>query len=296
MRCRNLLPLAVLLLCAVTVPAQRTPFKVNGTVVNNPNLTNTASITWTIVGPDVRGTSLGGSGDTLWTNDNGTISGNATVVDGASAVAFSLNSSNELSDGYLLKVFNNNQVAAELTYQGVWNLYPHGSSANSELNVFGSAYGPVNGDYFTANPYQFYIHASGKDLFNFSDVGASSTALIVDTSLSHTSGNLVEFKDNTILESWLTYDGISASTNGFASGASDSAVTIAATGWTNTFGKNAVVYTTGTNVTYTVYNGAGTAIYTNLTTTGVLDTSVLLQPDGKVIISGTAVFGRATPF
>lgn len=84
--------------------------------------------------------------------------------------------------------------------------------------------------------------------------------------------------------------------SGFSSTATDAAVTIAATGWTNTFGKNAVVYLTGTNTTYTVFNNAGTAVYTNLTTTGVLNTSVLIQPSGAVVVSGTAVFGRATPF
>lgn len=84
--------------------------------------------------------------------------------------------------------------------------------------------------------------------------------------------------------------------SGVASTATNAAVTIDSTGWTNTFGKNAVVYVTGTNTTYTVFNTEGTSVYTNLTTTGVLDTSVILQPSGKVIISGTAVFGRATPF
>ena len=83
---------------------------------------------------------------------------------------------------------------------------------------------------------------------------------------------------------------------GLASAATDAAVTIDATGWTNTFAKNAVVYFSGTNVTYTVFNNAGTAIYTNLNQTGMIDSSVLLQTSGKVIISGTAVFGRATPF
>lgn len=44
-------------------------------------------------------------GDTIWTNDNGTISANSTVVDGGTA--FSMNSSNSLSSGYLVKLKNN---------------------------------------------------------------------------------------------------------------------------------------------------------------------------------------------
>lgn len=84
-------------------------------------------------------------------------------------------------------------------------------------------------------------------------------------------------------------------TNGIASLSTTAAVTIAATGWTNTFGKNAVVYYDGTNVTAKVYNNAGTAIYTN---TAAINGggSILLQPSGAVVLSGTGVNGRAAPF
>lgn len=86
------------------------------------------------------------------------------------------------------------------------------------------------------------------------------------------------------------------STNGFSSTASDAAVTIASTGWTNTFGKNAVVYMDSVaGITYTVYNNALTAVYTNGTV--ALTATVILQPAGKVIITGgTLGVGRATPF
>ena len=83
-------------------------------------------------------------------------------------------------------------------------------------------------------------------------------------------------------------------TNGVSSLDTTAAVTIAATGWTNTFTKNAVVYYDGTNITAKVYNNAGTAVYTNAVPLG--GGSILLQPSGKVILSGTSVSGRATPF
>jgi len=54
------------------------------------------------------------------------------------------------------------------------------------------------------------------------------------------------------------------------------------------------VYLDGTGMTYTVYNSAGTSVYTNAA--AVASATVLLQPLGKVIVSGTGVTGRAIPF
>lgn len=96
----------LLLLSCSTLFAQRTPFKVNGTVVNNPDLTNSATITWTIVGAKIRGAAAGGGGgDTIWTNNAGLIEligstnviFNPAVVDAADAVVLSIGSSNVLS-------------------------------------------------------------------------------------------------------------------------------------------------------------------------------------------------------
>jgi hypothetical protein len=81
---------------------------------------------------------------------------------------------------------------------------------------------------------------------------------------------------------------------GYSSTDTTAAVSIAATGWTNTFGRNAVVYYDGTAVTATVFNGAGTAIYTNAV--ALSGGSILLQTSGKVILSGTGVTGRAAVF
>ncbi|PYJ07330.1 MAG: hypothetical protein DMF06_16005 [Verrucomicrobia bacterium] len=89
--------------------------------------------------------------------------------------------------------------------------------------------------------------------------------------------------------------GLASSVAGFKSTDTTAAVNIATTGWTNTFGKNAVVYYDGTAVTAIVKNNAGTAVYTNAAAlTGM--SSILLQPSGAVILSGTGVKGRATPF
>ena len=90
------------------------------------------------------------------------------------------------------------------------------------------------------------------------------------------------------------FDGFTA--NKTASRALDTAVTIAATGWTNTFGKNATVYFDGTNITATVKNSAGTAVYTNTAPHLQGIGSVNLQPSGAVVLSGTGVNGRAVPF
>ena len=70
-------------------------------------------------------------------------------------------------------------------------------------------------------------------------------------------------------------------------------VNIASTGWTNTFGKTTIVYFDGAAITYRVKNTAGTFIYTNGTT--LLGGTVILQPQGAVIINGNSVKGRATP-
>ena len=82
--------------------------------------------------------------------------------------------------------------------------------------------------------------------------------------------------------------------NLIASKATDAAVAIAATGWTNTFGKNATVYFDGGNIVFTVFNNALTSVYTNAV--AVSNATVNLQPAGKVIITGNGVAGRAVPF
>jgi hypothetical protein len=122
-----------------------------------------------------------------------------------------------------------------------------------------------------------------------------TTPYVENTAIVHTSGNLKEVKNNgtdVVTETW---DGVVNAVGGFGSTATDAAVTIASTGWTNTFGKNAVVYLDGIGLTFKVYNNAGTPVYTN--SVALAGDSVLLQPSGKIIITGgTLGVGRATPF
>lgn len=73
------------------------------------------------------------------------------------------------------------------------------------------------------------------------------------------------------------------------------AASIATTGWTNTMGVNAQVFMTGTGITYTLYNNAGTSMYTNAAT--VTQAIFVLQPGGKFIVTaGSAVAGKAIPW
>lgn len=129
----------------------------------------------------------------------------------------------------------------------------------------------------------------------FPSASASTTPYKFGTSESHTSGNLVEFVNNGTNKVTVDFSGKVSTAGGFASSNTTAAVTIAETGWTNTFGVNAAVYIDGTGVTYTIKNNAGTSVYTNAAT--VAHATVLLQPNGAVdITAGTGVTGRATPF
>jgi hypothetical protein len=128
-------------------------------------------------------------------------------------------------------------------------------------------------------------------------IAATSTPYVFNTEKVHTGGNLFGIQNKNTNKFTVDYLGEATAVEGFSSTASDAAVTIDATGWTNTFSKNAVVYMdSAAGITFTVYNNAGAAVYTNSTTATAVS-SVLLQPSGKVIITaGTLGAGRATPF
>ena len=93
-----------------------------------------------------------------------------------------------------------------------------------------------------------------------------------------------------------TFPSAITSTNGVASYSLVAPVVINSTGWTNIWPtNNAIVYFDGTAMTFTNKNSAGTQLYTNaLAHTGAM--SVILQPNGAVMIGGTGVKGIATPF
>jgi hypothetical protein len=403
-------------LFCLSVSAQRTPLSINGTVVNNPNFTNTSSTGFTVSGANVSAhdkiwtnsavqagaiepvggsnllapgtfrvigqftndalqastlpyvtatkalgsitlgtagqvlTSAGagvvptfqdaaGGGDTLWTNDNGTISANSTVADGGTA--FSLNSSNTLTSGNLVEVKNNGTNTftlgrtgdqTEMTVSSASGPFLYGWHDDSDdLQRFDLMAKASNTNFpwlqlymFPSNPgvsigadngvnageieigvnlsqgpfFYMYGTTSYREVFSAQpSLGPGQTSYKFDTTLSHTSGNLAYFANNATNKVWITFDGNTTAVGGFSSQAPDAAVTIASTGWTNTFGKNAVVYMdSAAGITFTVYNNAVTPIYTNSTTaTGV--STVLLQPSGRVIITaGTLGVGRATPF
>ena len=84
--------------------------------------------------------------------------------------------------------------------------------------------------------------------------------------------------------------------SGIATTSTSAAVTISSTGWTNSFANNATIFLEFTNATWTVYSGAGTAVFTNTFTVGPAITSVPLQLSGKVIVTSGVVAGRAVPW
>lgn len=93
----------------------------------------------------------------------------------------------------------------------------------------------------------------------------------------------------------VTDTGLTKSTNGFSSFSTDAAVSISPTGWTNSFGKNAVVRFDGAGITYHVLNNSGISVYTNSVTLG--HSTEILQPNGAIVITaGSSVEGTASPF
>lgn len=142
----------------------------------------------------------------------------------------------------------------------------------------GSTAGTMSG-YFQNNAGDVNFNNFGGGAMSGTMIGNSGTAAISWSSVTGkiVGNNFPGFTDNVM-----------------ASRSVDAAVNIASTGWTNTYAKNATVYIDGTGLTFTVYNSAGTAIYTNAAT--VIHATVNLQPAGKVIITaGSGITGRATP-
>lgn len=393
--------LLLLLISCATLFAQRTPLKINGAVVDNPNFTNSASLTWTIVGSTITGTAAGGgSGASIWTNDNGTIS--ATSTNSSSGKGFLMNVTGSFN---LLVISNNATEVLTLSTNSTLAVNQEIGGFSSSINVnntngsysvmsgsgeiegfvaggSGIIIDPGTGAWFTNVTIAATLDAGSTfPLLLQPDAPDGTTPYVNDTSIAHTSGNLMEVKNNgtniyqfgyggqfiitsidgtagmTVTEpfggyldaqagyfdvagisglgygQWfpdandsgfvmlvdssvlhtsgpiaefinhseatkrvmVMWDGSVDATGGFSSSATDAAVTIASTGWTNTFGKNAVVYLDGIGLTFKVANSAGTFVYTN--SVALAGDSVLLQPSGKIIITGgTLGVGRATPF
>lgn len=117
--------------------------------------------------------------------------------------------------------------------------------------------------------------------------GAGATLPLVGAFQTITVTNPANFKNN------VTNIGTNFSAGGYASSNSAAAVSISATGITNNLGVNAFAYVICTNITFTNYNGAGTAIFTNTSST-FTGTPFPLQPKGK-ITSGAGLSGRLVP-
>lgn len=100
------------------------------------------------------------------------------------------------------------------------------------------------------------------------------------------------------LNAWgsATFGGVAASGAVTAQGVGSLATNtanITPTGWTNTTGVNMEADVVATAATYTVYNGAGTPVFTNPAFTGVI--THILQPGGK-ITAASGLAGSAHAF
>jgi hypothetical protein len=162
----------------------------------------------------------------------------------------------------------------------------------------------LNSDQSKTAAWRNFAALAGNSYFRFSNQSATYLDLKPDASsdpytfnsVAGVTGNILRVQKDGSDSFTVNSDGKATALQGFSSTATDAAVTIAATGWTNTFAKNAVVYMDSVaGITYTVFNNVGTAIYTNATV--ALNGTVILQPSGKVLITGgTLGVGRATPF
>ena len=83
-------------------------------------------------------------------------------------------------------------------------------------------------------------------------------------------------------------------TNGFASYTTAATNTVAATGWTNTFGVNAKVRITGTDVAVTIKAADESVLDTY--TLGTADTVVELLQPLQAITAASGLVGTAKPF
>lgn len=178
--------------------------------------------------------------------------------------------------GYLIKVTNSHNIFLN----GFFSAQSALINASHDVYVLGSG---LQSSTIT-NTYGLY--ALGENAGNSISGAWTNVVLIGDGATIGATG-----KNQVILGTSMTME----APGGFISKATDAAVAIAATGWTNTFGKNAVVRFDGTTVTYVIYNNAGTSIYTNAVSVG--HGTEILQPSGKIIMTaGSGISGVAAPF
>jgi hypothetical protein len=130
--------------------------------------------------------------------------------------------------------------------------------------------------------------------------GANGTNGLIELVVPNAGGTPIwKFENGTNGPADLYVGGAAVVTNGLASMSTVTAVSIAATGWTNIWQtNNAVVYldTAAAGLAFYVKNNAGTSVYTNASA-AIINATVMLQPGGAVVITaGTTPTGRAAPF
>lgn len=129
--------------------------------------------------------------------------------------------------------------------------------------------------------------------FNSSGVVIHDRTVITNTASAATSKfKTWETSAGGVLAS-VQIDGLVSTVAGLSSSVSTTPIAITATGVTNTFGKLAQALFDGVGLTFTVYNGAGTPIYTN--TAALAGGCAILQANGKIIITGTGAVGTLSP-
>lgn len=145
------------------------------------------------------------------------------------------------------------------------------------------------------NAWANIFHDNGYSLYLDSENGDSAFSLIninANTGISmfsETPGALVvDISGN------LSSDMLSGR-KGISSLATDAAVAVSATGWTNSFAKAATAWIEGTNVTYIIANSAGTLVRTNILAAGTT-LPVPLQSGGKLVVTSGTITGSATPW
>lgn len=239
----------------------------------------------------------GGGGDIVATNDNTALSvfnssdlasAQKPVFNYGSGTAYAVlaDASQTNGTGANVALYGSSAGTAKWNIGGVGVVYGT-TSGTTNSGLYGSA-----ATYGTSAVFNALVGELVNDESAVPELIQETSVLLLDN--RDTAAPLIIARDNGVTKFSVATNGLATVAGGVASTDTTAAVTIAATGWTNTFGKNAVVYYDGTNITAKVYNNAGTAIYTN--TAALSGGSVLLQPSGAVVLSGTGVNGRATPF
>jgi hypothetical protein len=167
--------------------------------------------------------------DRLWTNNAGTIQASSTVADGASAVGFKMNSSNTLANtgANIVEAQNNGTNVLTVNAWGggfngryaesVWG----GPSGNYYAYVRADSEGGIDYQWIGVDDANFLIQNfivlrlnSTEAQFSVSDKavlfptkGATSTPYLFDTTLTHTSGNLLEVANNGTNKFVVPFDG-----------------------------------------------------------------------------------------